>query len=104
MASPWFCDASSDFLSREVDVKRYGMIYAGAQKKHAGPGRELPSSSIRKEFSGKSPHGKRIDDFKLSYPRWNHVQHSPGFWRVFSSNLVLEWIENQGGIKAVEQG
>ncbi|MCC5926581.1 MAG: 3-phosphoserine/phosphohydroxythreonine transaminase [Bacteroidetes bacterium] len=97
---PLVCDASSDFLSREVDVKRYGMIYAGAQK-NAGPA-GVTIVIIRKDFLAKA----RTENVStiLSYP--THVGtmfNTPPVFGVYFFNLVLEWIEKQGGIKAVEK-
>lgn len=98
--APLVCDASSDFLSREIDVKRYGMIYAGAQK-NAGPA-GVTIVIIRKDFLAKA----RTENVStiLSYP--THVGtmfNTPPVYGVYFLNLVLEWIESKGGLKAVQQ-
>lgn len=97
--APLVCDASSDFLSREIDVKKYGLIYAGAQK-NAGPA-GVTIVIVRKDFLAKA----RTENVStiLSYP--THVGtmfNTPPVFGVYFLNLVLEWIENQGGLKAVQ--
>ena len=96
---PLVCDASSDFLSRPLNVDKYGLIYAGAQK-NAGPA-GVTIVIIRKDFLEK---GKKSGiPTILNYN--THVGtmfNTPPVFGVYMFNLVLEWIENQGGLTKID--
>lgn len=96
---PLVCDASSDFLSRPLDIDRYGMIYAGAQK-NAGPA-GVTIVVMRKEFLEKGR--KEGMSTMLNYN--THVGtmfNTPNTFGVYLVNLVLEWIENNGGLDGIQ--
>jgi len=97
---PLVCDASSDFLSRPIDVDRYGLIYAGAQK-NAGPA-GVTIVLIRKEFLAKA----RTSGVPTILSYQTHIGtmfNTPPVYAVYMLNLVLEWVENMGGIAAMEK-
>jgi phosphoserine aminotransferase len=97
---PLVCDASSDFLSRPIDVSRYGLIYAGAQK-NAGPA-GVTIVIIRKDFLEKA----RRDNMSTMMSYHTHVGtmfNTPPVFPVYMVNLVLEWIENLGGLSAMQK-
>ncbi len=93
---PLVCDASSDFLSRPIDVSKYGMIYSGAQK-NLGPA-GVTVLIIRKDFLASA--------IKTNIPTMvNYKTHADGAmfntpptFAVYMVNLVLEWIEENGGL------
>ncbi|MEX0681604.1 MAG: 3-phosphoserine/phosphohydroxythreonine transaminase [Balneolales bacterium] len=97
---PLACDASSDFLSRPLDIKRYGVLYAGAQK-NAGPA-GLTIVVLRKDFLEKAR--KENTSSMLSYPtQVGTLYNTPPVFGVYIFNYVLEWIENKGGLNAIDQ-
>lgn len=92
---PLICDASSDFLSRPIDVDKYGLIYAGAQK-NVGPA-GVTIVLLRKDFLEKAgnDHIPTILQYKTHAEK---IFNTPPTFNVYMVNLVLEWIENKGGI------
>lgn len=96
---PLVCDASSDFLSRPLDVSRYGLIYAGAQK-NAGPA-GLTIVIVRKDFLAKG----RKEGIPTILNYNTHVGtmfNTPPVFGVYMFNKVLAWIEANGGLAAME--
>lgn len=92
---PLVCDASSDFLSRPVDLDKYGLIYAGAQK-NVGPA-GVTVVLINKDFVDKQ-HSEAIPTI-LNYK--THIQklfNTPPVFAVYMVNYVLEWIREKGGL------
>ena len=97
---PLACDASSDFLSRPLDINRYGALYAGAQK-NAGPA-GLAIVILRKDLLAKA----RTENVSsmLSYPvQVGTLFNTPPVFGVYIFNYVLEWIESKGGLKAMDR-
>ncbi|MDX1637008.1 MAG: 3-phosphoserine/phosphohydroxythreonine transaminase [Balneolaceae bacterium] len=97
---PLVCDASSDFLSRPIDVDKYGIIYAGAQK-NVGPA-GVTVVIIRKDFLAKA----RTEGVPTILRYDTHVGkifNTPPTFNVYMVNLVLEWIQNKGGLTWFEQ-
>lgn len=97
---PLVCDASSDFLSRPIDAERYGLIYAGAQK-NVGPA-GVTVVIIRKDFIEKT---KRNDiptilDYRTHTEK---IFNTPPTFNVYMVNMVLEWIQEQGGLEHFTQ-
>ena len=96
---PLVCDASSDFLSRPIDMPKYGIIYAGAQK-NLGPS-GVTVVIIRRDIL------EQVNPNIPSMVNYNtHVGtlfNTPPTFAVYMVNLVLEWIEDKGGISYFEQ-
>ncbi|MEX0773631.1 MAG: 3-phosphoserine/phosphohydroxythreonine transaminase [Balneolales bacterium] len=95
---PLVCDASSNILSKPLDIKKYGLIYAGAQK-NAGPS-GLTIVIIRKDFLEKAK--KSGIPTMLSYH--THVRtlfNTPPTFGVYFFNEVLDWIEKKGGLEGM---
>lgn len=97
---PLICDASSDFMSRPIDLSRYGMIYAGAQK-NLGPS-GVTVVLIRKDFISTITKSDipTILDYRTHAER---IFNTPPTFAVYMVNLVLEWVEEQGGIPYFEK-
>jgi phosphoserine aminotransferase len=97
--SPLVCDASSDFLSRPIDLSRYGLIYAGAQK-NLGPS-GVTVVMVRKSFL---EHQKSTPiPTILNY--FTHIEklfNTPPSFAVYMVNYVLEWIQEKGGLSYFE--
>ncbi|MDI6401388.1 3-phosphoserine/phosphohydroxythreonine transaminase [Balneolaceae bacterium ANBcel3] len=96
---PLVCDASSDFLSKPLDIKKYGVLFAGAQK-NAGPA-GLTVVILRKDFLEKAR--KENVSSMLSYPvQTGTLFNTPPVFGVYIFNYVLEWIEEKGGLSAMD--
>ena len=98
---PLICDASSDIFSRPLDIQKFGMIYAGAQKNMGPAGTTLVI--IRKDMLGKV---NREIPTMLNYQ--THIdKHSsfntPPAFPIYVSMLVFRWLKAQGGVAAVER-
>ncbi len=96
---PLVADMSSDIASRPIDVKKYGVIFAGAQK-NLGPS-GVTIVIIRKDLAERAD--KNLPTL-LQYR--THIQekslyHTPPTFAVYIVGLVLEWIETEGGIQGM---
>lgn len=90
------CDASSDFLSRPIDLDKYAMIYAGAQK-NLGPA-GVTVVMIRKSFmKQQKPSG--IPTIMNYQTHLEKLFNTPPVFAVYLVNYVLEWIEEEGGLE-----
>lgn len=92
---PLVCDASSDFLSRPIDVDKYGIIYAGAQK-NVGPA-GVTVVIVRKDFLKKAK-TEGIPTMLRYSTHADKIYNTPPVFNVYMVNLVLEWMENKGGL------
>ena len=97
---PLVADMSSNILSRPVDVRRFGLIYASAQKNLGLAG--LAVVIVREDLLGKAlPGTPSIFDYKRQADNGSMVNTPPTYaWYV--AGLVLDWLGEQGGIKAIE--
>ncbi|MCC6144182.1 MAG: 3-phosphoserine/phosphohydroxythreonine transaminase [Candidatus Hydrogenedentes bacterium] len=94
---PQICDMSSDFLSRPVDVSKYGMIYAGAQK-NVGPA-GVVICIIREDLLARVPEGlPSLLDYKQIAENDSLLNTPPSF-SVYMVELVTRWVkETIGGL------
>ena len=95
------CDMSSDILSREVDVSKFGLIYAGAQKNMAPAG--LTVVIVDKALAG---HALPFTPQVMSYEtliRHDSMLNTPPCWCIYMLSLVLDWLQEQGGVEGMEQ-
>lgn len=92
---PLICDASSDFLSRPLDLDKYGLIYAGAQK-NLGPA-GVTIVLIKNSFADTQADNDipTILDYKTHLKK---IFNTPPVFAVYMVNYVLEWLEENGGI------
>jgi phosphoserine aminotransferase len=93
------CDASSDFLSRPIDLDKYGMIYAGAQK-NLGPA-GVTVVMIRTSFM-KNQKESPIPTILNYKTHLEKVFNTPPVFAVYFVNYVLEWIQEKGGLSYFE--
>jgi len=100
-AVPLVADMSSHFVSRPVDVSKFGLIYAGAQK-NVGPA-GLTIVIVRDDLLGQAPAGTAgMLDFKVQADNGSMYNTPPCFaWYV--AGLVFEWMERQGGLVEIER-
>ncbi|QCI18853.1 3-phosphoserine/phosphohydroxythreonine transaminase [Buchnera aphidicola] len=94
-------DFSSFILSRSIDVSKYGLIYAGAQK-NIGPS-GITIIIIRKDLIG---HASKlcpsIFDYNIIY-KHDSMFNTPPTFAWYLAGLVFKWLKKQGGIKNIEQ-
>ena len=96
---PLVCDASSDFLSRPLNVSDYGMIYACAQK-NAGPA-GVTVIIIRKDLLGRSPDPlPGYLNYRL-HAEQDSLYNTPPTFAIYILDLVCQWLENEGGLSAM---
>ena len=98
---PLVCDMSSDILSRPVDVSKYGLIYAGAQKNMAPAG--LTVVIIKESLAG---HELPLTPTILNYQTMiekDSMYNTPPCWNIYMLGLVLDWIDEQGGLEGMEK-
>ena len=95
------CDMSSDIFSRKVDVSKFDIIYAGAQKNMGPAGTTLVI--IKNEILGKT--GRKIPTM-LDYN--THISNesmfnTPPVFPIYVSMLTLQWLKNLGGVTVMEK-
>jgi phosphoserine aminotransferase len=98
---PLVADMSSHFLSRPVDVSRYGLIYAGAQK-NAGPA-GLTFVIVREDLIGNATKGTpAVMDYKAQADA-DSMLNTPSTYAMYIAGLVFKWLKQLGGLAAMEQ-
>lgn len=98
---PIVCDMSSDILSKPIDVSRYGIIYAGAQKNMAPAG--LTVVIIDKALCGNAlPITPKVMDYKVLVEK-DSMLNTPPCWCIYMLGNVLDWLADMGGVTAMEQ-
>jgi phosphoserine aminotransferase len=96
---PLVCDASSDVLSRPVDVTRYGLLYAGAQKNLGPAGVTLVV--VRKDLLERTPGGlPAMLDYRLMAES-RSLYNTPPTFAIYVVGLVLEWLRGLGGLTEI---
>ncbi|MCX7961055.1 MAG: 3-phosphoserine/phosphohydroxythreonine transaminase [Burkholderiales bacterium] len=98
---PLVADASSHLLSRPLDVGRFGLIYAGAQK-NIGPA-GLTLVIVREDLIGRAAKGTpSVMDYALQ-AKADSMLNTPATYAIYLAGLVFEWLKAQGGLAAIEQ-
>lgn len=93
-------DVSSCILSEPIDVSKFGILYAGAQKNLAPAG--LTVVIIRKDLIGE-PMQKTPTMFNYGvHAEKNSLYNTPPCFQIYMCKLVLEWIESKGGLDAMK--
>ncbi len=98
--APLVCDMSSEILSRPVDVSKYGMIMAGAQKNMAPAG--VTVVIMDKALAGRE---LPITPLMMSYKTMidkDSMYNTPPCWCIYMLGLTLDWLEKQGGVAGME--
>jgi phosphoserine aminotransferase len=98
---PIVCDMSSDIFSRPLDINRFGIIYAGAQKNMGPAGVTLVI--IRDDMLGKVHRDiPSMLDYKVHIDG-DSMYNTPPVFPIYVSMLTLDWLKNQGGVKSIEK-
>ena len=98
---PLFADASSDILSRVIDVSKYGLIYAGAQKNMGPSG--VTVVIIREDLLQRIPENlPSMLDYRIQVEN-KSLYNTPNTWGVYILALVCKWLQDKGGLAAMER-
>ncbi len=98
--APLVCDMSSEILSHPVDVSRYGLILAGAQKNMAPAG--VTVVIIDKSLAGREvPYTPLMMSYKIMIDK-DSMYNTPPCWCIYMLGLTLDWLEKQGGVAGME--
>ena len=98
---PLVADMSSDILSRVIDVSRFALIYAGAQK-NIGPA-GLTLVIVRDDLIGHAPSGlPAMLDYKTHADN-DSMYNTPPTYGIYMAGLVFQWLKKNGGIVAMER-
>jgi phosphoserine aminotransferase len=96
---PLVCDASSDILSRKIDVNKYALIYAGAQKNMGPSG--VTFIVIRKDMLERSSDSLHtMLNYKI-HAENNSLYNTPSVFGIYILNLVAKWLLKNGGLDAM---
>jgi phosphoserine aminotransferase len=98
---PIVADMSSDIASHPVDVKKFGVIFAGAQK-NLGPS-GVTVVIIRKDLAERADKNLPTLLQYRTHIKEKSLYHTPPTFAVYVVGLVLEWIESEGGVPAIEK-
>jgi phosphoserine aminotransferase len=93
---PLIADASSDICSHPLDVKRYALIYAGAQK-NLGPS-GVTVVIIRDDLLARIPAGLHTMLDYRTHAENDSLYNTPNTWGIYILNLVCRWVKEQGGL------
>ena len=98
---PLVADMSSDIFSRPVDVSRYSLIYAGAQKNlgPAGVALVILKPGILGKIERKIP---SMMDYKIHIKN-NSLYNTPPVYAIYASLMTLQWLKNIGGLTEIDK-
>jgi phosphoserine aminotransferase len=100
-AVPLVADMSSDIASRPIDVRKFGLIFAGAQKNLGPSGTTVVI--IRKDLAEKANDKiAKILQYRTQIKE-RSLYHTPTTFAIYTVGLVLGWIESEGGVAAIEK-
>jgi len=99
--APLVSDMSSDILCRPFDVKRFGLVYAGAQKNLGPSGVTLVV--IRKDLAGKAPEKLATMLKYATHIPEPSLYNTPNTWGIYLLKLVTEWVDAIGGLAKLQQ-
>lgn len=96
---PVVADMSSNILSKPVDISKYGIIYAGAQKNMGPAG--MAVVIIREDLMGHYRENMPVLlDYQLMADK-NSMYNTPPTYSIYMMKLVTEWVEQMGGLEAM---
>jgi phosphoserine aminotransferase len=98
---PIVADMSSDILSRAIDVSKYGVIYAGAQKNMGPSG--VTVVILRDDLLQRIPENlATMLDYRIHVEN-KSLYNTPNTWGIYILNLVCKWVQEKGGLGAMER-
>ncbi|MDP2247976.1 MAG: 3-phosphoserine/phosphohydroxythreonine transaminase [Nitrosomonadales bacterium] len=98
---PLVADMTSDFLSRPMDISRYGLIYASSQK-NIGPA-GFTVVIVRDDLLERAhPATPQVFDYRLQ-SRTNSLINTPTTFAIYLADLVFQWVNAMGGLSMMEE-
>ncbi|MGA8767737.1 MAG: 3-phosphoserine/phosphohydroxythreonine transaminase [Candidatus Acidiferrales bacterium] len=98
---PLVADMSSDIASKPVDVRQFGLIFAGAQKNLGPAGATIVI--VRRDLAERANDKiAKILQYR-THIKERSLYHTPSTFAIYAIGLVLEWLEAQGGVAAIEK-
>jgi phosphoserine aminotransferase len=98
---PLVCDASSDILSKKIDINKYGLIYAGAQKNMGPAGVTL--LILRKDLLERSSDSLHTMLNYKTHSDGNSLYNTPSSFGIYIIGLVAKWLIKNGGLDAMQK-
>ncbi len=96
---PVVCDASSNILSKPIDIRKYDLIYAGAQK-NIGPS-GVTVVIVKKELLERVPKGlPALLDYRI-FAGYDSMPNTPNTWGIYLVSLVCNWLKEMGGVEKI---
>ena len=100
-AAPLVADMSSDIASRPIDVSRFGLIFAGAQKNLGPSGVTLVI--VRKDLAERADKNLPSLLQYRSHIKEKSLYHTPPAFAVYVLGLVTEWMDSEGGLPGIQK-
>ena len=98
---PLVADMSSHILSRPIDVSRYGLIYAGAQKNMGPAG--LTLVIVREDLLDRAPKSMASMLHYKAQAEAQSMLNTPATYAIYIAGLVFKWLQRQGGLVGIER-
>jgi len=98
---PLAADMSSDIASRAIDVRRFGLIFAGAQKNLGPAGATVVV--VRRDLAERADKNLPSLMQYRTHIKEKSLYHTPPAFAIYVCGLVLEWLEEQGSIAGIEK-
>ena len=98
---PVICDASSNILSKPIDVEKHALIYAGAQKNIGPSGVTLVI--IRDDLVAKVPENQHSMLDYRAIAENDSMLNTPNTWGIYIIGLVCEWLREMGGVAGIKE-
>ena len=98
---PLVCDASSNILSKVIDVNKYGLIYAGAQKNMGPAGVALVI--VKKSLLERSPDSLHTYLNFNTHASAGSMYNTPPTYTIYIMGLVYKWLLKNGGLEAMQK-
>ena len=99
--APLVADMSSDIASRPIDVAKYGLIFAGAQKNLGPSGVTLVI--VRKDLAERADKNLPTTLQYRTHIKEKSLYHTPPTFAVYILSLVTEWIASEGGLPGIQK-
>jgi phosphoserine aminotransferase len=99
--APLVADMSSDIASQPIDVKKFGLIFAGAQKNLGPSGATVVI--VRKDLAERADKNLPTLLQYRTHIKERSLYHTPPTFAIYIIGLVMEWIESEGGITAIQK-
>ena len=98
---PLVADMSSDIASRSIDVRKFGLIFAGAQKNLGPSGATVVI--VRKDLAERADKNLPTVLQYRTHIKERSLYHTPPTFAIYVIGLVMDWFDSEGGISAIEK-